>query len=80
MHREEMMSTKETYGVSLLLNERLQSICNIESAKIFTGLVMVMGTFNNVSFGKINRALSCKICSSKDVSKLFMRIYRCARK
>ena len=58
MHREEMMSTKETYGVSLLLNERLQSICNIEYANVFTGLVMVMGTFNNISFRKINRALS----------------------
>ena len=69
MHREEIMSTKETYGVSLLLNGRLQSICNLEYANVFTGLVMVMGTLKNVSFRKINRALSCKICSLTDVSK-----------
>ena len=52
MHREEIMSTKETYGVSLLLNGRLQSICNLEYANVFTGRVMVMGTLKNVSFGK----------------------------
>ena len=63
------MSTKETYGVSLLLNERLQSICNIKQATFFTGLVMVMGSFNNVLLRKINRILSCKICSSTDLSK-----------